>query len=72
MSMAAILVMWSGPFEQMFVPLSQGGYTWNLAQIGPVVLEEKIFENVDNTHTYGQQRPTYPISSPLSLKAQVS
>ena len=36
------------------------------------------FENVDNTHTpihlhtYGRKRPTYTISSPMSLKAQVS
>ena len=45
--------------------------------IGPVVSEEKMFENVDNNthkymHTYGRQRPTYAISSPMSLKAQVS
>ena len=25
MGMAANLVMWPGPFEQIFVPLSQGG-----------------------------------------------
>ena len=48
MGMAAILVMWPGPFEQTFVPLSQEGSTWNLASIGPVVAEEKMFENVDN------------------------
>ena len=50
MVMAAILVMWSGPFEQTFVPSSKGGSTWNLASIGPLVSEEKMFENVD-THT---------------------
>ena len=52
--MAAILVMWPGPFEQTFVPPSQGGSIWNLASIGPVVSEEKMFENVDiqHTHTY--------------------
>ena len=33
MGMAAILVMWAGPFEQ------NGGSTWNLASIGPVVSE---------------------------------
>ena len=72
--MAAILVMWPGPFEQTLVPPSQGGSIWNLASIGPVVSEEKMFENVDikHTHTYGRQRPTYTISSQMSLKAQVS
>ena len=50
MGMAAILVMWLRPFEQTFIPPSQGGSTWNVASIGPVVSEEKMFENVD-THT---------------------
>ena len=50
MGMAAILVMWPGPFEQTFVPPSQEGAMWNLASIGPVVSEE-MFENVD-TSTY--------------------
>ena len=52
--MAAILVMWPGPFEQTFVPPSQGGSISNLASISPVVSEEKMFENVDiqHTHTY--------------------
>ena len=30
---------------------SHGGSTWNLASIGPMVSEDKMFENVD-THTY--------------------
>ena len=38
---------------------------------GPAVSEEKMFENVD-THTHRRQKPTYSISSPMSLKAQVS
>ena len=42
--MAAILVMWPGPFEQTFVPPSQGDSIWNLASIGPVVSEEKMFK----------------------------
>ena len=46
MDMAAILVMWPGPFEQIFVPPSQGGTILNLASIGPVV-SEKMFENVE-------------------------
>ena len=43
MSMAASLVMWPGPFEQIFVPLSYGGSIWNLGLIGPVDSEEKMF-----------------------------
>ena len=46
--MASILVMWSGSFEQTFVSPSQGGPKWNLALTGPVVSEEKKFENVDD------------------------
>ena len=53
MGMVASLVMWPGPFEQTFVPPSQGGSTSNWASIGPVVSEEKMFENVDTLiHTY--------------------
>ena len=40
MGMAAILVMWPGLFEQTFVP----HHIWNLASIGPVVSEEKMFK----------------------------
>ena len=47
MGMAAILVMWPGTFEQTFVPPSEGVSIWNLSSIGPVVSEEKMFENVD-------------------------
>ena len=58
MGMAAILVKWPGPFEQIFVPLSQGGSIRNLASIDPVVSEEKMFENVDTyTHTYDSGLP---------------
>ena len=44
MGMAAILVMWPGPFEWTFVPPSYGDSIWNLASIGPVVSEEKMFK----------------------------
>ena len=44
MGMAAILVMWPGPFEQTFVPPSHGDSIWNLASIGLVVSEEKMFK----------------------------
>ena len=36
---------------------------WNLSLIGPVVSEEKMFENVD-----GRQSDWYTISSPMSLR----
>ena len=48
MGIVAILVMWPGPFENTFVPLFQGGSTWNLASIGLVVIEEKKFKNIES------------------------
>ena len=48
MGVAAILVMWARPREQTFVPPSHWGSIWNLASIGPAVLE-KIFENGGRT-----------------------
>ena len=51
MGMAVILVMWPGPFEQTFVPLSHGGCIWNWASTGPVASEEKMFKNVDVRRT---------------------
>ena len=48
MGMAAILVMWPGLFEQPFFPPTHGGsILWNLASIGLVASEEKMFQNVD-------------------------
>ena len=44
MGMAVILVMWPGPFEQTFIPPSQGDSIWNLASIGPVVSQKKMFK----------------------------
>ena len=41
MGMVAILVMWPKPFQQTFVPLSQGG----LASIGSAVIQEKKFDS---------------------------
>ena len=41
---AAILVMWPGPFEQTFVLPSHRSSIWNLTLIGPVVSEEKMFK----------------------------
>ena len=42
MGMAAILVMWPGPFEQTFIRPSHGG-SIHLASISPVASEEKMF-----------------------------
>ena len=53
MSMAAMLVMWPGPFEQLFFPKGPGGCIWNSVAIGPVVSEEKSFEIVDGRMTDG-------------------
>ena len=41
MGMAAILLMWPRPFEQASILPSQWGFTWNLASIGLMVIEEK-------------------------------
>ena len=46
--MAAILVMWPGPFISTFVPPSYGCSKWSLALIGQAVSEKKIFEIVDD------------------------
>ena len=48
MGLAAILVMWPGPFEQAFVPPSQGGSMWNLVSISLVVIEEGKFKNTES------------------------
>ena len=64
--MAAILVMWPGPFEQTFVPPSHADSIWNLVSISLVVSEEKMFEEYGR-QTDGWWRPTYPISSSMSL-----
>ena len=44
MGLAAIMVMWPGPFEQTFVPSSHEGSIWNLTLIGQAVSEEKMFK----------------------------
>ena len=61
MGMVAILVMWSRPFEQFFVPKGHRGCIGNLITIGPVVSEEKLFEIVDGRRT---TEPASTISSP--------
>ena len=58
MGMAAMLVMWPRPFEQLFFPKGPGGCIWNLVAIGPVVSEEKSFEIVDGRRTTCDGRTT--------------
>ena len=65
MGMAAILVMWSKPFEQIFFPKGREGCIWNLVTIDPVVSEKKSFEIMDGRMTDGRRtKPAYTISSP--------
>ena len=54
MGMAAMLVMWPEPFEQIFIPSSPGGSIWNLVTIGRVVFE-KIVWNCQNMRAQGQR-----------------
>ena len=51
MDIAAILVMWPGLFEQIFVPLSHRSSMWNLTLIDPVVSEEKMFKECGRRRT---------------------
>ena len=53
MDMAAIWINFRAP--------SHSGSIWNLALIGPVISEEKMFEGS------GRRMPAYTINSPLSL-----
>ena len=61
MGIAAILVMWPGRNIQIFFPPLSRGCIWNLIEIGPVVSEEKSFENVDGQPT--DDGDYHPISS---------
>ena len=42
MGTAVKVVMWHGPFEQIFVPLAPGGSTWNLVKTGPVTFKKML------------------------------
>ena len=55
MGMAAMLVMWPRPFEQLFFPKGPGGCIWDLVAIRPVLSEEKSFEIVDGRRTDGRR-----------------
>ena len=47
MGVVAILVMRSRSHKKKFVPPIQGGFTNNLALIGPAVSEKKMFEHCE-------------------------
>ena len=47
MGVAAILVMRSRCHENIFVPPIQGGFTYNLALIGPALSEKNMFEHCE-------------------------
>ena len=68
--MAAILVKWPWPFEQFCVPLTPGGYIWNLVTIGPVVSEDELFEIVDwhRRRTDNRAFPSYNLPRSLPLR----
>ena len=74
MGMAAILVMWPGSFEQTFVPHAMKApyeiWLWLTKQF----LRRRCLKSVDDdgrrrtTTDDDGRRPTYPISSPVSLR----
>ena len=63
MGMPAILVMWSGPFEQTFIPQSHGAPYQIWLWLAKQCLRDRCLKSVDD----GRRRPTYPRSSPVSL-----
>ena len=48
MGMAAILVMWPGPFEQTFVPLSRKSSIWNFTLRAQWFLRRRCLKSVDD------------------------
>ena len=67
MGMAAILVMWPGPFEQTFVPQFKSSKFHMKFDIDwPCGFWGRDVYRVWTTDE-GRRRPTYPISSPKSL-----
>ena len=69
MAMAAILVMWPGPFEQTFVPPSHRSSIWNLTLIGPVVSEKMFTECGRQTTTYDGRTTAAYLSHKLTIWA---
>ena len=68
MDMVAILVMWPRPREQTpFIPPSHWGSIWNLALIGPAVLE-KIFENAYTIKLTNEPKGSGELKSQFSIQ----
>ena len=48
MSMAAIYITWSEPFEWTFIPPTHKDSIWNLASIGPAA-SQQMFKSINLT-----------------------
>ena len=67
MGMTGILAMWpAGSFEQTFVPVESS--MWNLTLIGPVVSEEKMFEECGRQRTTEAYLSYKLTNEPMSLR----
>ena len=73
MGMAAILVKGPWQFKQSFVPLPQGGSTWNLSNIGPKASEKKLLEilNIFPIQMYGPIKCTGKQTWPCRKKVKL-
>ena len=73
MDMVAILIMWPDVLVKPLFPFAHEGSIWNLALMGPVVSEEKTYDECGQwTDGRWMKEPAYTVSSPMSLKVQVS
>ena len=72
--MAAILVIWPGPFEQTFIPPSHGGSILNLTLIGQAVSEEKMFKEcgLRTTEAYLSNKLTNESKGSGELKVKLT
>ena len=70
MGIAATLVNGPWPFYQSFIPLPQGGSTWNLSNTCPEAWEEKSFEiiNIFSIQKYGADTNAYESKLDLAVK----
>ena len=62
--MAAILVMWPGPFEQTFFPHPMEAPYEIWLWLAKRFLRRRCLKSVDDK----RRRPTYPISSPVTFR----
>ena len=71
MGMAAILVMWHGPFEQIFVPHPMEALYEIWVWLAQRFLRRRCLKSgrlTDRPTDDARRKPTYPISSPVSLR----